>query len=440
MSNKFLDWIKEDTHWLLLTDELLQNVCKKLQNRSQSIPTHIPGWDIPGRWNSLSFRGYISNDSFWRIQEHKHFDCCRILDRSDKQCAIGPVDFFKKAFSLCFEEAKKISASENKKYGIVLSGGGAKGAFQIGVWKYLHENGYDKLITGISGSSVGALNGLLFASGSYENAERTWIHAQQADMTPIGFDLSDLLESLAKAATGTGGAFLPKVTIASAAALSGPLIPSLTGIVSLAAMSPRLMRQLSLSTQKGLKKLIDDSDIDWPNVRSTNKLIYSSISAKTLPHISGNNTHPLLSRTTRLEYRCWAGLTNSEIKDTVLASAALPIAYPSKKIDRADYRDGGIQDNLPIRPLIAANFGDIVVVHLNRANNPDDKKEWADSMAGIDISNINSHIHHVYPPKDFDDGFFAMLTLNPQLSQERIKQGFEAARTYLAHIFPPIKK
>ena len=53
----------------------------------------------------------------------------------------------------------------NKKIGLVLSGGGAKGAYQIGVWQALLDLGIAPLITGVSGTSVGAINGVLFAQG-----------------------------------------------------------------------------------------------------------------------------------------------------------------------------------------------------------------------------------------------------------------------------------
>ena len=46
-----------------------------------------------------------------------------------------------------------------KEYGLVLEGGGAKGAYQIGAWKALKEAGVK--IKGVSGTSVGALNGAL---------------------------------------------------------------------------------------------------------------------------------------------------------------------------------------------------------------------------------------------------------------------------------------
>jgi NTE family protein len=51
--------------------------------------------------------------------------------------------------------------------GLVLSGGGARGAFQVGVWEVLrdHPHGLGRLPDVISGTSAGALNGALMAAG-----------------------------------------------------------------------------------------------------------------------------------------------------------------------------------------------------------------------------------------------------------------------------------
>ena len=46
-----------------------------------------------------------------------------------------------------------------KEYGLVLSGGGTRGAFQVGVWKALTELGIK--IKAIAGASIGSLNGAL---------------------------------------------------------------------------------------------------------------------------------------------------------------------------------------------------------------------------------------------------------------------------------------
>lgn len=60
----------------------------------------------------------------------------------------------------------------DKEYGIVLEGGGAKGAYQVGAWKALREAGVK--IKGIAGTSVGALNGALMCMGDLELAESVW--------------------------------------------------------------------------------------------------------------------------------------------------------------------------------------------------------------------------------------------------------------------------
>ncbi len=60
----------------------------------------------------------------------------------------------------------------NRSYGLVFEGGGAKGAYEIGVWKALNELGVR--VTAVVGTSVGALNGVLFAQGDFEEGMRIW--------------------------------------------------------------------------------------------------------------------------------------------------------------------------------------------------------------------------------------------------------------------------
>lgn len=50
-----------------------------------------------------------------------------------------------------------------KKVTLVLSGGGAKGAYQIGMFKALEEEGLDKKNLTLAGTSIGALNSLIYA-------------------------------------------------------------------------------------------------------------------------------------------------------------------------------------------------------------------------------------------------------------------------------------
>ena len=66
--------------------------------------------------------------------------------------------------------------------GLVLSGGGGKGAYQIGAWRALMELGWDARITGVSGASVGALNAALIGCTDYAQAETLW-----KSITPLQF-------------------------------------------------------------------------------------------------------------------------------------------------------------------------------------------------------------------------------------------------------------
>ena len=59
-----------------------------------------------------------------------------------------------------------------KEYGLVLDGGGARGAYQIGAWKALTEAGVK--VNAVAGTSVGALNGALICMGDVKSAEEIW--------------------------------------------------------------------------------------------------------------------------------------------------------------------------------------------------------------------------------------------------------------------------
>ena len=57
-------------------------------------------------------------------------------------------------------------------YGLVLAGGGGKGAYQMGAWKALRE--MNITFDAIAGVSIGSINGALIAQGDYEKAMEMW--------------------------------------------------------------------------------------------------------------------------------------------------------------------------------------------------------------------------------------------------------------------------
>lgn len=59
-----------------------------------------------------------------------------------------------------------------KEYGLVLAGGGAKGAYQLGAWKALRELGIK--FSAVVGVSIGSINGAFVSADSYDDAAALW--------------------------------------------------------------------------------------------------------------------------------------------------------------------------------------------------------------------------------------------------------------------------
>jgi NTE family protein len=87
---------------------------------------------------------------------------------------------------------------------LVLAGGGAKGSYQVGVWRALMELGWKPDI--ITGTSVGCLNGALFVMDQYEAARDMWLSLRSKDVMtlPEGTSLTEW-QSFLRDAVEAGG-------------------------------------------------------------------------------------------------------------------------------------------------------------------------------------------------------------------------------------------
>ena len=79
-----------------------------------------------------------------------------------------------------------------KIFSMILSGGGAKGAYQVGAFKALSE--YDIKIKNVSGSSIGGINALAYALLSLEEIENLWKNFKFDDF--INLDDDDLTNGI----------------------------------------------------------------------------------------------------------------------------------------------------------------------------------------------------------------------------------------------------
>ena len=73
---------------------------------------------------------------------------------------------------------------------LVLAGGGARGSYQVGVWRALMELDWHPQI--ITGTSVGSLNGAMFVLDQYETARDMWLSIRSKDVMELPEEDADL--------------------------------------------------------------------------------------------------------------------------------------------------------------------------------------------------------------------------------------------------------
>ena len=198
------------------------------------------------------------------------------------------------------------------KLGLVLSGGGSKGAYEIGVYKALKK--LHKHIDIVTGTSIGAINGLFIVQKDLRGALKLWKNISfktiyDEDSFPIMEDekLSKIYMQYAKSFINEGGLDIYK------------------------------MKSLFDKSFKPYK--FYNSNIDYGLVTY---------------NISQNK--PVL--------KIKEELPKENIKDYVLASASCYPAFKPYLIDGEMYIDGGYYDNLPINLAIDLGATEIIAVDL----------------------------------------------------------------------------
>jgi len=240
-----------------------------------------------------------------------------------------------------------------ERLGLVLSGGGAKGAFQIGVWQAMCELGLASRITAISGTSVGAINGGVIAAGNdIGKMKRLW---GQAINDVRSTDFVKLLDQLPVLANGA-------ISFFSGKNFQLPALLNYSWIES-------ILRELM--------------PVRWP----VNAPALYVTSLKVPGNCVGNNDAKF--SLTRFNIGDTMGLRQRV--DRILASAAIPWGFPAVKIDGDCYVDGGWTekggDNVPVAPILQRH-PEIKTIFVVRCNSADIDKMAIKKPRGVDIVEI----------------------------------------------------
>jgi NTE family protein len=214
------------------------------------------------------------------------------------------------------EAANTIRAKNNGQVALVLQGGGALGAYQGGVYQALHEAGIEP--DWIIGTSIGAINASIITGNKpqdrLERLREFWRRVERSDFRgvfPGWTGVADALSSWSTLANGIPGFFEINPR-----AFLGAHVP--LGADHAGYYSTEPLRQT-------LEELVDFSLINQKHPRLT-------VGAA---HVRTSMMHYFDSREMEL--------TPSHI----MASGALPPAFPAMRIDGELYWDGGILSNTP---------------------------------------------------------------------------------------------
>jgi len=212
----------------------------------------------------------------------------------------------------------ELKIDNSKIYAVALEGGGAKGAYEIGVWKALSEAGIK--YNAVSGTSVGSMNAALMAMGDLERAIYLWENVSMSKV--IDADPEDM-ESLIK-------------------------------------QDIRLDNLHGIARQVG--DIVKNRGLDITPLRS---MLGEVIDADKIKN-SGVEffiTTVSLSDKKELEVRM-NDLDKDEMCDMLIASSYLP-AFRLEPLGGKYYADGGFRDAVPIHALVENGYRDIIEVRMH---------------------------------------------------------------------------
>ena len=245
-----------------------------------------------------------------------------------------------------------------KNLGLVLSGGGARGAYEAGVVHYIRtmlpaDGGAKRHFDTLCGSSVGAINTAFLAATAHDPAyqgpalNNIWKTLRQSNI--YRRDVASFITLISQSLVGISRNILTSLKQkrpddGSRVHFRGvldtsPLLPFLKNTIP--------WKQISLNIQNRLLKAV--------SVTATN--------ANTGRLELFVEKHPSISYTGHYVF--------NEVKLEafhVMASGALPFVFPTVRINRQHYIDGGLRLNTPMSPAIQLGAEKILVIGMHHAS------------------------------------------------------------------------
>ena len=290
--------------------------------------------------------------------------------------------------------ASSFSAASKADYGqvvLVLQGGGALGAYQAGVYEAMHVSGIEP--DWVIGTSIGAINAALIAGNTgsrrVEQLRQFWSLVESPDnwlSAFSGFAMGNTFDNLRTVTRGIPAFFEPNLN-----AMFGTRVK--VGAEQAAYYSTDPLR-------KTLAELIDFASIAGGATRLTVGAVNACSGAM---RYFDSRSEPL-------------GVEH------VMASGALPPAFPAVRIGTDLYWDGGIYSNTPIEAVLddyPRRSSLIFAVNVWHQTGPEPESIWEVMGRTKDIQYASRADNHIAKQKELHRMRHIVRELTAQLSNEQ---------------------
>ena len=318
-------------------------------------------------------------------------------------------------------------AEQSDCLGLVLTGGGARGAYEIGVWKAICELGLDKRIVAISGTSVGGINAAIFGSvRDPAQCERLWSEtigsAFVVNTNKVGGAIQDWLNDLDKALDDRVVKRRRSGAEAEADDFWGAAIDS--GFMALDRAVVAVSN--SVSGTAFAKGICDPRKLRAAMVRSLPVGVGGLFEPSPSVYVTALKKRNL----ERVEF-VLNGMYKWKAVECLMATSAIPVVFDSVNINGDEYIDGGYEakggDNVPIGPIRDRHpeVKIVIVVYLRSQNRIKRRLSRVDFPKG--------RIVEIMPSSDIG-GLLGAINASELKSSELMGLGYQDAVSVLKQL------
>ena len=221
---------------------------------------------------------------------------------------------------------------------MVLAGGGGKGIYQVGMIKSLYEEGLLDDVVAVSGTSIGGVNAVLYSEGLSEGGFDNMIKQMEDAWNDIDYKVFFNVD-------------------------------------------PNMIHAGDSHFSRNATESLIDKYLDYNafNSASENTAMTTVVCAARCP-VNVVTTQQITDEEIKLltsasveeaygnyiaEYMSLVDKPQDYIKNAILATTALPVIYNPVNVDGSLYVDGGVKDNIPIKPLYDLGIRRFIVIELN---------------------------------------------------------------------------